>query len=160
MQTVRTADRRSRRRNFEQEPAEVTEIKNWDAKGKAHRLASALPVEAHAVENVQLKTLVERTAFFEANNRNAFSPIAANSSSEKSERSPAAEYFISVTSATFCSNSVFVIFCQTFAVLCRTVCDPYRCREQESKDGRAGLAEMRDIDRSTSDRPRLCFDGA
>ena len=160
MQTVRTADRRSRRRNFEQEAAEVTEIKNWHAKGKALRLASALPVEAHAVENVQLKTLVERTAFFEANNRNAFSPIAANSSSEKSERSPAAEYFISVTSATFCSK---FCLCDLLSDVCSAMSDrlrSYRCREQESKDGRAGLAEMRDIDRSTSDRPRLCFDGA
>jgi hypothetical protein len=56
-------------------------------------------------------------------------------------------------------NSVFAIFCQTFAVLGRTVCDLYPGRERELKDGRAGLAEMRDIDRSTSDHPRLCFDG-
>jgi hypothetical protein len=112
-------------------------------------------------------------AFFEAKTRN--SPIAAKSSSEKSERSPEVEYFISVTSAVLTLN--FAHFREDSSRATKALPRRFRrhadtptrrhadtptrrCWGQESKDGRAGLAEMRDIDQSTSDCPRLCFDGA
>jgi len=92
---LQTSDRRSQRQNFEQEVAEVTEITNWDAKKRRTAAgtfgwgrAPALPVEAKPSKTSRSKTLVESMAFFETKTRNALCPIAANSCSETSKRSP------------------------------------------------------------------------
>lgn len=108
---LQTSDRRSQRQNFEQEVAEVTEIKNWDAKKRRTAAgtfgwgrAPALPVEAKPSKTSRSKTLVESMAFFEEKTRNAPLSDRRKLLFRNLQAQPPVECFASVISVISCSR--------------------------------------------------------